>query len=87
MDPVAGSLARMRPAPTRLGRMTDSTQEQVMDAIRSLGSDEFTRDDVAKKLGVEISAMQPGWKAAKEAGQIKKVPSDDGERTFRISSE
>lgn len=66
--------------------MTDATQEQVMEAIRSLGSDEFTREDVAKKLGVEISAMRPGWKAAKEAGQIKKVPSDDEERTFRLAS-
>ena len=52
------------------------TQEQVLEAARSLDRDEgFTREDVAKKLGVEISAMQPSWKAAKEADQLRKISS------------
>jgi DNA-binding MarR family transcriptional regulator len=60
------------------------TQEQVLDAIRSLG-EEFTRSDVAEKLGIEISAMQPSWKAVKEAGQIEKVRNEDGKRFFRLA--
>jgi len=59
-----------------------ATQEQVLEAARSLDRDEFTRDDVAEKLGLEISEMQPSWKAAKEAGQLQKV--EGGERLFRL---
>ncbi|MDQ3102941.1 MAG: hypothetical protein M3Q53_03775 [Actinomycetota bacterium] len=61
-----------------------ATQEQVLEAARALDRDEFTRDDVAEKLGLEISEMQPSWKAAKEAGQLQKVPSESGERLFRL---
>lgn len=59
-----------------------ATQEQVLEAARALDRDEFTRDDVAKQLGLEISEMQPSWKAAKEAGQLQKV--EGGDRLFRL---
>ena len=59
----------------------EATQEQVMEAARSLGKDEFTREDVANELGTEISAMQPAWKAAKEANRLVKV----GNRRFRLA--
>ena len=59
------------------------TQDQVIEAARSVGS-EFTREDVAKQLGVEVSEMRPSWKALKESNQLKKVRTDDGKRYFSI---
>lgn len=64
----------------------EATQDQVLDAARSLGGDAgFTREDVATKLGLEIAEMRSGWKAAKEAGKLKKIGEVDGKRTFRLS--
>lgn len=63
----------------------EATEEQVLEAARSLDKDEFSRDDVAAKLGLEISEMQPSWKALKEAGKFEKVPSEGGDRVFRIT--
>ena len=65
----------------------EATQEQVLEAARSLDQDEFTRDDVAEKLGLEISEMQPSWKAAKEAGRFEKVPNESGKRLFRLADQ
>ncbi len=62
------------------------TQEQVVDAARSLGREEFTREDVAEKLGAEVSEMRPSWKAAKDAGDFEKVRNEDGKRLFRLKS-
>lgn len=64
-----------------------ASQIQVMAAARSLGKDDFTREDVADELGMEIKQMQPSWKAAKQAGELEKVPSEDGERRFRVQTE
>ncbi len=61
----------------------EATQEQVLEAARSLDGDEFTREDVAEKLGQEISAMQPSWKAAKEAGKLVKVDAE--KRVFKLA--
>ena len=63
----------------------EATREQVLDAARSLGREEFTREDVAGELGMEISEMQPSWKAAKEANQLEKVRDEDGERFFKLA--
>jgi hypothetical protein len=62
----------------------DATQEQVLEAARSLGRDEFTRQDVADELGTKVSEMQPSWKAAKQAGRLEKVRDEDGTRHFRL---
>ncbi len=68
--------------------MSDSaTQDQVLDAARALGKDEFTRDDVAAELGMEIKEMQPSWKSAKQAGLLEKVKTEGGERLFRVSAQ
>ena len=61
----------------------EATQEEVLEAARSLGG-EFTREDVADKLDVEVSAMQPSWKAAKQAGRLEKVREEGGKRHFRL---
>ena len=65
--------------------MTEPTQDQVLDAARSLGKEEFTRDEVADKLGVEIAEMKPSWKAAKEAGKIEQVRNEGGTRYLRLT--
>ncbi len=61
------------------------TQEQVMEAARSLGREEFTREEIAEKLGAEVSAMRPSWKALKDADQIEKVRNEGGKRYFRLA--
>ena len=62
------------------------TQEQVMEAARSLDREEgFTREDVAAKLGLEVSEMRPSWKAAKEAGQVEQVRIESGKRHLRLA--
>ena len=64
----------------------EATQEQVLEASRSLDRDDgFTREDVAEHLGLEISEMRPSWKAAKEAGKIQQVGSSGGKRLFRLA--
>ena len=63
----------------------EPTQEQVLEAARSLDGEDFSREDVAKKLGTEISAMQPSWKAVKQSGKLEKVSDEDGNRRFRLS--
>ena len=62
----------------------EATQEQVLEAARSLDRDEFTREDVAEELGTEVSAMKPSWKAAKQAGRLEKVRDEGGKRHFRL---
>ena len=63
----------------------DSTKEQVLEAARSLGP-EFTREDVAEKLGVEVKTMRPSWKAAKESGDLEQVREESGQRYFALSA-
>jgi hypothetical protein len=61
------------------------SQEQVLEAARALGRDEFTREDIAEKLGTEVSVMRPSWKATKESGRIKQVSNEGGKRRFRLA--
>ncbi len=65
--------------------MSQPTQDQVLEAARSIGP-EFTREQVAEKLGVEVKEMRPSWKASKEANQIEKVRTDGGQRYFAIKA-
>jgi hypothetical protein len=66
--------------------MADSpTQEQVLDAARSL-DEGFTRDQVAEKLGVERQKMRQSWRAAKQAGQLEKVGENaEGTNIFKVT--
>ncbi len=65
--------------------MASTTQEAVIEAAKSIDG-QFTRDDVAGKLGIERSDMKPSWKAAKDAGQIEKVgQNSDGENLFKVA--
>ena len=65
-----------------------ATRDEVLEAARSLDREEgFTREEVAAKLGVEVAAMRPSWKAAKEAGQLQKVGSKGDKRLFRLADQ
>ena len=81
----AGGAAPLPAERTSLWEMAeDATQEQVLEAARSLEGDEFTREDVAEKLGTDVSEMRPGWKAAKQANRLEKVREDGDKRFFRV---
>ncbi len=56
------------------------TQDQVVDAAKALGKDEFTRADVAGQLGLEKSEIKQGFQQAKKAGRLEKT-RDDAENT------
>jgi transcription initiation factor IIE alpha subunit len=62
------------------------TGDQVVGAARELPQEEFTRADLAEKLGVEKPELQKAFKAARRSGRVKKV-RDDEENTghFRLT--
>lgn len=57
--------------------MSQITPDQVVDAARELGKDEFTRGDVADKLGVEKQELKKGFRAAIQAGRLEKTRDDE----------
>ena len=59
------------------------TADQVVDAARDLDQVEFTRDDVAEKLGVGKPKFKQAFKQARESGRLEKV-RDDAERKGRF---
>jgi transcription initiation factor IIE alpha subunit len=63
------------------------TPDQVIQAARDHGDGEFTRGDLAARLGVEKSDIKPAFREARQAGKIKKTRDDD-ENTghFRLTS-
>ena len=62
------------------------TEDQVVDAARELGQDEFTRGDIAGKLGVEKPELKRAFAQARKAGRLEKT-RDDEENTghFRLT--
>ena len=69
--------------------MADSiTAEQVVGAAKELDQDEFTRGDLADKLGVKKPQIRKGFREARKAGELDKV-RDDAENTayFRLTSQ
>jgi DNA-binding transcriptional regulator LsrR (DeoR family) len=61
------------------------TAEQVVEAAQGLGQEEFTRGDLAEKLGVEKADIRKGFRQARQSGRLEKV-RDDEENTgyFRL---
>ena len=59
------------------------TPDQVVDAARDLDQVEFTRDDLAEKLGVGKPKFKQAFKQARESGRLEKV-GDDAERKGRF---
>ena len=63
------------------------TPDQIVEAAKELGQPEFTRGQVADKLGVKTTELKEGFKAAREAGQLEKVRDDDsGTGIFKVTS-
>ncbi len=59
------------------------TPDQVVEAARDLEQVEFTRDDIADKLGVGKPKFKQAFKSARESGRLEKV-RDDAERKGRF---
>jgi hypothetical protein len=66
--------------------MATVTEDQVLEAAQSLGKPEFSRNDVAEKLGVKVSDLKDGFKGARQANRIEKAgEDDDGKGIFRLT--
>ena len=64
----------------------DITEDQVVATARDLDQDEFTRGDLAEKLGVEKPELSKPFRQARRAGRLNKVRDDDeGTGHFRLT--
>jgi DNA-binding transcriptional regulator LsrR (DeoR family) len=66
--------------------MTETiTADQVVGAAQELAQQDFTRADVAEKLGVEKPELRKAFTQARKSGRLEKV-RDDAENTghFRL---
>jgi DNA-binding MarR family transcriptional regulator len=57
--------------------MANVSAEQVLAAARELGQDEFSRGDIAEKLGVEKPDIKAGFRRARKDGKLEKVRDDE----------
>ncbi len=57
--------------------MAEITQEQVVEAAKNLGKEEFNRQDIADALGVEKSDVKQAFTKARKEGQFEKVRDDE----------
>jgi hypothetical protein len=63
-----------------------TTADQIVATARELGQDEFTRADVAQKLGVEKRELVKGFREARKSGRLEKVRDDEeGTGIFRVT--
>jgi DNA-binding transcriptional regulator LsrR (DeoR family) len=62
------------------------TQDEVVQAARSLGQAEFTRKDIAAQLGIKAPQLKDAFKAARQAGELEKIRDDEsGTGHFRLA--
>ncbi len=62
------------------------TEDQLVEAAQGLGQDEFTRGDIAGKLGVEKPELKQAFVRARKAGRVEKVRDDeDNTAHFRLT--
>lgn len=62
------------------------TADQVVEAAKELGQEEFTRGDLAAKLGVEKPDIKRAFRDARQAGRLDKVRDDEeGTGHFRLT--
>jgi hypothetical protein len=64
------------------------TSDQVVAAAEDLGTAEFTRADLAQKLGVDNpKKFSQGFRQARKAGRLDKVRDDEeGTGHFRLTT-
>jgi hypothetical protein len=61
------------------------TPDQVVEAAEGLDKAEFTREDLAQKLGVDKPKLKQGFRQARQAGRLDKVRDDEeGTGHFRL---
>jgi hypothetical protein len=66
----------------------DITSDQVVDAAKELDQPEFTRAQVAEKLGVKTTDLKQGFKQARGSNRLEKVRDDEeGKGLFRLTAE
>ena len=62
------------------------SSDQVVGAAQELDKPEFTRADLAEKLGVKTTDLKEAVKAARDSGQLEKVRDDEeGTGVFRLT--
>jgi DNA-binding transcriptional regulator LsrR (DeoR family) len=62
------------------------TEDQLVEAAMELGQDEFTRGDIASKLGVEKPELKQAFAQARKAGRLEKTRDDeDNTGHFRLT--
>ena len=52
-------------------------EDQLVEAAQQLDQDEFTRADMAGKLGVEKPDLKQAFVRARKAGRLEKVRDDE----------
>ena len=63
------------------------TPDQIVEAATELDQPEFTRGQLAEKLGVKTTELKVSFKAARESGRLEKVRDDDsGTGIFKVTS-
>jgi hypothetical protein len=63
------------------------TADQIVEAATELGQPEFTRGQLAEKLGVKTTDLKAGFKEARQSGRLEKVRDDDsGTGIFKVTS-
>ena len=62
------------------------TSASIVEAAQQLGTDEFSRGDIAGQLGVEKADIKAAFREARKMGKIEKT-RDDEENTgyFRLT--
>ena len=69
--------------------MSDAiTSASIVEAAQPLGTDEFSRGDIAGQLGVEKADIKAAFREARKMGKIEKT-RDDEENTgyFRLTGQ
>lgn len=64
---------------------TTVTEDQLLAAAKQLNQEDFTRADLAAKLGVEKPDLKEAFISARKAGRLEKIRvDDDNTRHFRL---
>jgi DNA-binding MarR family transcriptional regulator len=66
--------------------MSNVSPDQIVEAARNLGKAEFSRGDLAEKLGVEKADIKKSFREARQDGRLEKVRDDeDNTGYFRLT--
>ncbi|MDX6582434.1 MAG: hypothetical protein QOI10_1618 [Solirubrobacterales bacterium] len=53
------------------------TSTKIVEAAQALGTEEFSRGDLAAQLGVEKADIKPAFREARHQGKLEKVRDDE----------